>query len=615
MLFTEQNKFYGFLYSLKKNLFIFFCFLVSVVRADYTFTLSTTTNNWGGSGATVSASFSVVLTGQNTVVSITNSQQSFFSGSYYVKGGANFVNLGVPLILTAGQSAVFYECHNAAGDAVISGTNQLVSFNPLGAATRTVTALVVEPQQITADKLSGVVYKGSTVTGQASGKASDTSYTLRVTSSTGGGSINSATGVYVLSPSAVGALTFEISATASASAGASNVLSGSLDVKESNKFKYMIPFNNGKYPIKYELWQGDTKLGEYTVQPGEGGTIATLDLAANDAPVTVKSYVLGVTSDGVNTVTEGTSQKLSKVETFTPEATDAPTTQNITAPPVADPTASTPAAISERSGTVWSKPTTTATGTNQAAGEGDGLTNQVYREGVGKVVDKLEQIEIAKSKEKETAQKSASDSFLSAKDSGASASSQASGVVPALSGRSSYSSASGSPDLIVRLPQAFGGLSFDLNPFSNSRFAGVCAWFKSACLWLVVLQFAFFAWAEVKTSFALAIVAPQAKGNTIAAGTGGQATALLAAGGITVALLAFFLAVMALFTGDFSLSSIASHLGSDPLVGIGSGVLWMIEQLLPVSFIIGAYVFRLIFKVSCLKLVLGLAAVVRFVIP
>lgn len=474
----------------------------------------------------------------------------------------------------------------------------------------------LEDQNIIANNLAGSAYKGSTITGHASGKASGSVYSITVISSSGGASINEQTGDYVLTPSTVGQLNFQISASASSGYKASNTLVGSFDVKESNKFKYTIPFNNGKFDIKYELWQGDTKLGEYIVKPGDGGTISTLDLAANDLPVTVKSFIIGVASDGVNTITDGTSQLLSKVETFTPQSTDTPTTQKVAAPPVSSVIASTPEAISERSGTVWSKPTTTATGTNQTPGQGDGLTNQVYREGVGKVVDKLEQIELSKIQDNEKSQKSASDSFSGALEAARSASSSMAATIPTAGAFPSGPNipASSAQDFTVKFPGIFGGLTVDLDPLRADRLGPTAAWLRGAFYWLTIVGFGYWASNKVGEWVKGASQLQQTRGNTVA-GTGGQITAAIGAAIIVVAISTFIVALVGYLAGDFSISAILSKMTVNPMAGYSAKALYLLDGVFPIATIITALVARISWNLYASSTFAGAMAFIRFINP
>lgn len=197
---------------------------------------------------------------------------------------------------------------------------------------------------------------------------------------------------------------------------------------------------------------------------------------------------------------------------------------------------------------------------------------------------------------------------------GNAAKSDAESVVTQVTGRSGYASGA-QPNLTVTLPAAFGGKVFDMNPFQSGRFSTICAWIKGAIAWLCIIGWAIWAWGEVKENFVIGLLAPQAKGNAVLGGTGGQITALAAAAAITVALGAFFLAMLGKFSGDWSIGSIALMATSDPMIGLGAGALWMIEQIIPVATVLGTFVFRLVFKTACIKLVLGVAAVIRFIVP
>jgi len=473
-----------------------------------------------------------------------------------------------------------------------------------------------QPQIITANALTGTAFKNSPITGTATGKTAGSTYRLIITSATGGGSINSETGAYVLNPSATGHLTFQISATASAGFLESNILNGDYFVNESNKFKYSIPFNDGQFAIRYELWQSGVMVGSTTVQPNQGGTVATIDLGANSGGVEMRSFVLGVMSDGVNTITEVGSETLQQVKTYTPQQVETPTTQTLTAPPVTAATASTPTAISERSGTVWSKPTTTATGTDKAAGEGDGVTNQVYREGVVKLVDKLEQIEISKTKEKEAAQKAASDSLQTADASGSSAAASLAATIPTAGAFPSGPSISsgGAQDFTVRFPAIFGGLIVDLDPLREDRLGPTAAWLRGAFYWLTIVGFGYWASTRVGDWVKGASQLQQTRGNTVA-GTGGQLTAALGAAIIVVTISTFIVALVGYLAGEFSLSAILAKISVNPMAGYSAKALYLLDGVFPIATIITALVARISWNLYASSTFAGAMAFIRFVNP
>jgi len=175
--------------------------------------------------------------------------------------------------------------------------------------------------------------------------------------------------------------------------------------------------------------------------------------------------------------------------------------------------------------------------------------------------------------------------------------------------------AGSAPLLSVTFPAAFGGAVFDLNPFSEGRLGGVATWFRQAMAWLTIVLLGAWVWKQVSWTAYVANSAQQAKGNPIVAGTGAQGTAFIAAGVMTVAVMAMMTALVAWSFNDINLSVFVTTAGSNPLTGMASGALWMLDRMWPVATMITAVVARMTFHMYSTPLWVGCLAVCRFVVP
>lgn len=171
------------------------------------------------------------------------------------------------------------------------------------------------------------------------------------------------------------------------------------------------------------------------------------------------------------------------------------------------------------------------------------------------------------------------------------------------------------PTLTVQMPAAFGGKTFDLNPFQSSRFATIAAWFRTATAWLVVILFGLNAGQTLQSMVIGLGTVQQARGNAVLGGTGAQATAAIAATIISTVTISAVVAVVGYAVGQFSFGSILTASGINPLNGMPATVLWMIDQLLPVAMIVTALVARLTFNLYAIRIYSGVVAFVRFVTP
>jgi hypothetical protein len=170
--------------------------------------------------------------------------------------------------------------------------------------------------------------------------------------------------------------------------------------------------------------------------------------------------------------------------------------------------------------------------------------------------------------------------------------------------------------LTLTLPSIMGGAMIDFNPFESGRLAGASAAFRSACAWLVLALYGRYVWQGLREYAIGSANIKQATGNAVVGGTGAQATALIAATAISVAMLVLVTGLFALL-GDIGFGNIASVMAgsSDPLSSFAGDSLWILNQLVPVSTIISGFLGRLLFDSLASKLFLVCSATVRFIVP
>jgi len=109
--------------------------------------------------------------------------------------------------------------------------------------------------------------------------------------------------------------------------------------------------------------------------------------------------------------------------------------------------------------------------------------------------------------------------------------------------------------------------------------------------------------------------APQAKGNTILAGTGGQATALVAAGLLSVIVVASITALFAWGFDSLSMSGMRTLSATNPMGGMAAGAYWMLNTVFPVATLLSCLLARASFNLYASTIFAGCAAAARFVVP
>ena len=151
------------------------------------------------------------------------------------------------------------------------------------------------------------------------------------------------------------------------------------------------------------------------------------------------------------------------------------------------------------------------------------------------------------------------------------------------------------------------GVNINLNPASNPLVSSLADFLKQVVTWLAGLGFAWWCWGEFDRAVRHLLHAEQAKGNAIIGGTGGQATALIAAGAITALLIAVPLAFWAFATYDITPVSNPS--------GPGSIALYLLFFFLPVPYLLSLVTAAFVVRKAALVLVAATATLIRFVVP
>ena len=179
-----------------------------------------------------------------------------------------------------------------------------------------------------------------------------------------------------------------------------------------------------------------------------------------------------------------------------------------------------------------------------------------------------------------------------------------------------YDVSGAKPSFTVTMPAKFGGKQFDVDPFRSDRFGGLIAWFRTAVSWLFIVLFGVWASKEVAEWTKATSTIRQAQGNAVAAGTGAQATALVAAAAITVAVGVFLVAILG-FAGQntMTLTRALGVVGVNPTTGLLGGAAWMLDQVFPISVMLLCVVGRMAFNLAAAKLFAVCMTVIRWIVP
>jgi len=340
----------------------------------------------------------------------------------------------------------------------------------------------------------------------------------------------------------------------------------------------------GDYTLKF--WIDDAKL-----EGGQWVSVVGGSTGLADVPVSGEETVF--------TAATGTASAANVVNTGT---TPAPaTTIAVTAPTVL------PAGKIVAPGTggaIWT-----------GGGGTGGVSDAVFKEGVDKLLS--QGVGDAKVSTGVLSAKASGDSaYAGAGSAGGAAKSQAEGLYGSRPTGLGYTlSSSGEPSLSVTMPIAFGGATFDLNPFQSDRLKSVTDWFRVGMIWLTLATLGVWIWTQLAEWTRGLSTIQQAKGNAVIGGTGAQATALVAAGLITAAVVVATTALLGWAFGSINVPALVATVTENPVATMAAGAFWMLDQVFPVATMIAALVARMTFQMFSATLFAGVAAVIRFVVP
>jgi len=261
---------------------------------------------------------------------------------------------------------------------------------------------------------------------------------------------------------------------------------------------------------------------------------------------------------------------------------------------------------------------------------GDELTAMVYREGVDKTISFLksqsangsamtfDQFVTTNTEQVAALEKNYYDNpheapTFSDGGAGAAASSEAQAAINGVVLRLPSSAAPSEPSgWIINTP--FGAM--DMNPMSYPEVETFVVWQRKAITWVIVVLFEIWLWNYFFKVSVPVSSAPQARGNPIVGGTGAQATSLVAAGLITVAVISlptlFFAYVE---TESFSWYTTTSFEFPQLATSAGSRGWDLANSVFPVQVALSAIASTLLTLKFGTTLYFSTVAVIRWIVP
>ena len=266
-----------------------------------------------------------------------------------------------------------------------------------------------------------------------------------------------------------------------------------------------------------------------------------------------------------------------------------------------------------------------ATGTGGAvwniAPSGGGLSDTTFQEGVNKIVDgQVQQSgylkKVADGWDGIGTAKAEGDAAVAGADAQAATAKTASdAAITGFPTTPSHSVTMSAPQWSYTMPASMGGKVVNMNPFTEDRFGPMASWLKQALFWWFGVLFAKHV-IECAMPFGRGLAqAQQAKGNPVVAGTGAQATALVAAVAMSAIIVAGVGVMVAVMLQNFGLGSITSVWATNPYAGLPGGIAYVIDQVFPLSAWLILILGRPLVWPVFFKIYLGVATLVRFVVP
>ena len=261
-------------------------------------------------------------------------------------------------------------------------------------------------------------------------------------------------------------------------------------------------------------------------------------------------------------------------------------------------------------GTVWN-----------IAPSGGGLSDTTFQEGVNKIVDgQVQQSgylkKVADGWDGIGTAKADGDAAVAGADAQAATAKTASdAAITGFPTTPTHSVTTSVPQWSYTMPASMGGKTVNMNPFTEDRFGPMASWLKQALFWWFGVLFAKHV-IECAMPFGRGLAqVQQAKGNPVVAGTGAQATALVAAVAMSAIIVAGVGVMVAVMLQNFGLGSITSVWATNPYAGLPGGIAYVIDQVFPLSAWLILILGRPLVWPVFFKIYLGVATLVRFVVP
>jgi len=181
-------------------------------------------------------------------------------------------------------------------------------------------------------------------------------------------------------------------------------------------------------------------------------------------------------------------------------------------------------------------------------------------------------------------------------------------AVPTLGTKSEYSS----PTSLLNPTLPYIG-SINLDPAADEKLSIYATYVKLITGWALLTLFTWWTWSEFQKIIAIFFTITQAKGNPVAGGTGGQATALVAAGLITAAAVAIPAAYWLLITID------ATGLNTNPFSSASNSIvqtgLYLLALVFPYALALTLLAEAFVIRKAGTVMLLGVNSLIKFIVP
>jgi len=207
------------------------------------------------------------------------------------------------------------------------------------------------------------------------------------------------------------------------------------------------------------------------------------------------------------------------------------------------------------------------------------------------------------------------DVSLQAMSRGSSAANSESSAIPTMDPSGFANTSTGAaPDFTISLPSRMGGVEMDLNPFRDDRLGSILPGLRAFLSLIVLMGFAGLVTKTIYDCVRDFNLSPQAVGNNVFGGTGAQVTALASATLMTVTIGGGIVTITTYLSGQFAIPSLYALASSNPLAGVSAKIVWMLDQVFPLSIILGALAAGVALRAMAATVLAFTAAIVRFIV-